>query len=252
MVGNLKLKDKTAVITGGSRGIGKGISIRFAKEGANIVFTYLSNEQKAMETVHEIESFGVKCVAIKVDIGNEDDVRRMQEITKEKFGKINILVNNAGTIGTESSLVDMPVSEWDKLMNVDLRGVFLVCKYFIPLIEEGSVGKIINISSELSIKGRKNFSHYVAAKGGVNSLTRSLALELAPKILVNSLAPGPIETDMILKDLDPEWIEKEKEIPLGRLGSVEEVSATALLLASNEGDFFCGQFISPNGGAVFI
>ena len=249
---NLKLKNKVAVITGGSRGIGKGISKRFAKEGANIVFTYLTNEQKAKETVQEIESYGVKCIAIRADIGVEEDVVRIHEIIKEKFGKVNILVNNAGTIGTECPLVDMPVSEWDKLINVDLRGVFLVCKYIIPLIQTEGIGKIINISSELSLKGRKNFSHYAAAKGGVNSLTRSLALELAPDILVNTLAPGPIETDMILADMNPEWIEKEKDIPLARLGTVDEIAATALLLASDEGNFFCGQFISPNGGAVFV
>lgn len=251
-MGDLKLKNKVALVTGGSRGIGKGISIRFAKEGANIVFTYLSNEQKAKETVKEIESYGVKCVAIRADIGVEDDIIRLQEITKEEFGNVNILINNAGSIGTECPLVEMPVSEWDKIINVDLRGVFLVCKYIIPLMQTEGVGKIINISSELSLKGRRNFSHYAAAKGGVNSLTRCMALELAPNILVNTLAPGPIETDMILADMEPEWIEKEKDIPLARLGTVDEIAAVALLLASEEGNFFCGQFISPNGGAVFV
>ncbi|MFD1708245.1 SDR family NAD(P)-dependent oxidoreductase [Siminovitchia sediminis] len=247
-----KLTDKVAVITGGSRGIGKGIAIAFAKEGADIVFTYLSNKEQADITVKEIESYGVSVKAVQVNIGNEDDVINLANVVKETHGSFNILVNNAGTIGKESSLVDMTVEEWDHTINIDLRGVFLTTKYLIPLIKTDDPGKIINISSELSIKGRANFTHYAAAKGGVNSFTRSLALELAPDILVNTIAPGPVETDMILADMDEEWIEKEKDIPLKRLGTVEEIAATAVLLASKDGNFYCGQFISPNGGAVFI
>ncbi|MFC4402205.1 SDR family NAD(P)-dependent oxidoreductase [Gracilibacillus xinjiangensis] len=248
----MDLKNKVAVISGGSKGIGKGIANRFAKAGANIVFTYLEGEENIDQIVEKIESYGVKCLAVKTDISNEDDVIHLVQSTKDTFGKMNILINNAGTIGNEMPISEMPTEEWDKVMNVDLRGVFLMCKYFIPLMEEQSVGKIINISSELSVKGRANFTHYTAAKGGVNSLTRSLALELAPNILVNTIAPGPIGTDMILADMEPEWIEKEKDIPLQRLGTVDEIAATALFLASDEGNFFCGQFISPNGGAIFI
>lgn len=146
----------------------------------------------------------------------------------------------------------MPVEEWDHLISIDLRGVFLAAKYFIPLMAADPVGKIINITSELSKKGRANYAHYYAAKGGINGLTRSLALELAPDILVNAIAPGPIETDMIMADMEPEWIEKEKDIPLKRLGKVEEIAATAVLLASDGGNFYCGQILSPNGGAVFF
>ena len=175
----------------------------------------------------------------------------MADLVRSKFGGINILVNNAGTLGVERSIVDMSAEEWDKIINVDLRGVFLSCKYFIPLIKDNYVGKIINISSELSRKGRAKLCHYVAAKAGINGLTRALSLELALNIIVNTLAPGPISTDMILKDMEPENIEKEKDILLNRLGEVEEISATAVHLASDEGNFFCGQWISPNGGAVF-
>ncbi len=248
----MKLKNQVALITGGSKGIGKGIAIQFAKEGANIIFTHLPNEENVDSVLQQIKSFGVECLAVPTDISKEEDIIRLAKLTEDRFGKINILVNNAGTIGEEKPLVEMSTEEWDHLMNIDLRGVFLMCKNFIPIIDPESVGKIINISSELSIKGRANYTHYTAAKGAVNSLTRSLALELAPNILVNTLAPGPVGTDMILSDMEPEWIEKEKDIPLQRLGKVEEIAATALLLASNEGDFFCGQFISPNGGAVFI
>lgn len=250
-----KLENRVAVITGGSRGIGKGIALTFAKEGADIVFSYHSNAKAADETVREIEALGVKAVAVKANAGDERDVKNMAEITAKEFGKINILVNNAGTIGKEVPVADMDTEEWDRVINTDLRGVFLSCKYFIPLIEKGEdapVGKIINISSELSKKGRACYGHYAAAKGAINSFTMCLALEMAPDILVNIVAPGPVETDMILADMEPEWVEKEKDVPLKRLGTVEEIGAAALLLASDEGNFFCGQFVSPNGGAVFF
>jgi len=130
--------------------------------------------------------------------------------------------------------------------------VRIYSKYFIPLMETEPVGKIINISSELSFKGRSNACDYCAAKGGVNSLTRSLALELAPHILVNAIAPDPIETDMLLSHTEPGHVEKEIDIPLKRLGTVEEVAATAVLLVSDDGNFYCGQCLSPNGGAVLI
>ena len=199
--------------------------------------------------------WGVRALAVKADSGKEDDVINMRNIVEREFGKINILVNNAGTIGLEVPIVDMEAGEWDRVINTDLRGVFLNSKYFIPLIAKGGgapVGKVINISSELSKKGRACYGHYAAAKGAINSFTMCLALEQAPDILVNIIAPGPIETDMILADMEPEWVEKEKEIPLRRLGTVEEIGAAALLLASDDGNFFCGQFVSPNGGAVFF
>ena len=249
---DIKLKDRIAVVTGGSRGIGKGICLAFAKEGAHILFSYASNQKAAEETVGQVKVLGVKCFAIQADAGKEQDFVKMKELVQKEFGKINILVANAGTIGKELPVKDMPVDEWDHLISIDLRGVFLSAKYFIPLIETNPVGKIINMTSELSKKGRANYAHYCAAKGGINGLTRSLALELAPDILVNAIAPGPIETDMIMSDMEPEWIEKEKDIPLKRLGKVEEIAATAVLLASDGGNFFCGQIVSPNGGAVFF
>lgn len=249
------LENRTAVITGGGRGIGKAIGMALAREGANIAFSYRSNEQTAQEACRDFEALGVRALAVKSDVGDEEQVKSFAEKVQETFGGINILVNNAGSIGVEVPLVEMTKAQWDEVIRADLTGVFLCCKYFIPLIEKGDgkpVGKIINISSELSKKGRACYEQYCAAKGGVNSFTMSLALELAPDILVNIVAPGPVETDMILEDMEPEWVEKEKDIPLKRLGTVEEISAAALLLASDKGNFFCGQFISPNGGAVFF
>lgn len=224
----------------------------YAREGAHIIFSYVANLKAAEQTAEEIKSLGVSCFAVQADAGNVEDFVRMQQLAREEFGKINILVANAGTIGREYPVKDMPIEEWDHLISVDLRGIFLAAKFFIPMIATDPVGKIINITSELSKKGRANFAHYCAAKGGINGFTRSLALELVPDILVNAIAPGPIETDMIMADMEPEWIEKEKDIPMKRLGTVDEIAATAVLLASDYGNFYCGQVLSPNGGAMFF
>jgi 3-oxoacyl-[acyl-carrier protein] reductase len=146
---------------------------------------------------------------------------------------------------------DMPVEEWERLIGTDLRGVFLATKFALPHIPTVPVGKIINVSSELARKGRPTQAHYCAAKAGVEGFTRALQLEVGPGICVNSLAPGPIATDLILADMTPEWIKKEAEILAARLGTVEEIAEPAVMLASDDGNFFMGQFVSPNGGAVF-
>jgi 3-oxoacyl-[acyl-carrier protein] reductase len=249
--GNGRLAGRVALVTGGSRGIGAGIATAFAAEGARVAFTFRAREDKAGEVLAEIERCGSRGLAIKADASNEDDARRAVEETVEHFGAINVLVNNAGAIGAEVSVAEMTVEQWDYLVNTDLRGVFLSTHFALPHIAKEPVGKIINIGSELALKGRANFGHYCAAKGGIIGFTYALAHEVAPGICVNVLAPGPIETDMILADMEPEWIEKEKEIPACRLGKVAEIAAAAVLLASSDGDFFIGQVISPNGGAVF-
>jgi 3-oxoacyl-[acyl-carrier protein] reductase len=246
-----RLAGRVALVTGGSRGIGAGIATAFAAEGADVAFTYHSREDKAREVASAIERLGRRALAVKADAGVEADAQRAVEETVAAFGRINILVNNAGAIGAEVHVADMSVEQWDFLINTDLRGVFLATHFTLPHMPTDPVGKIINIGSELALKGRANFGHYCAAKGGVMGFTYALAHEVAPGICVNVLAPGPIETDMILADMEPEWIEKEKEIPARRLGKVSEIAATAVLLASTDGDFFIGQVVSPNGGAVF-
>jgi 3-oxoacyl-[acyl-carrier protein] reductase len=246
-----KLQDRVALVTGASRGIGAGIAVAFAEEGADVAFTYRSRDDKAREVAAAIEAAGRVALPIKADAASEDDTRRAVQQTVERLGRINVLVNNAGAIGEEIGIRDMPIEEWDKLIGTDLRGVFLTTHYALPHIPTEPVGKIINIGSELALKGRANYGHYCAAKGGIIGFTYALAHEVAPGICANVLAPGPIETDMILADMAPEWIEKEKDIPAQRLGTVAEMAATAVLLAGDGGDFFIGQVVSPNGGAVF-
>ena len=216
-----------------------------------MAFTYHRREDAAREVVAVVERGGGEAFAIQADASDADDARRAVEQTVARLSRINILVNNAGAIGQEVSVRDMSVEEWDRLIGTDLRGVFLATKFALPYIPTDPVGKIINISSELARKGRPTQAHYCAAKAGVEGFTRALQLEVGPGICVNSLAPGPIATDLILADMSPEWIKKEAEILAGRLGTVEEIAEPAVMLASDDGNFFMGQFVSPNGGAVF-
>jgi len=246
-----QLAGRVALITGGSRGIGAAIAMAYAKEGADVVIGYRTDSESAEKVIQSIRSSGQKGLAVQADVSQVEDVKHMVDTTIREFGRLDILVNNAGTIG-ENNLVDMPIEEWDHVIGVDLRGVFLCTKFVLPQMLQQKSGKIINIASELALKGRARFAHYAAAKGGVISFSRSMALELAPDILINVIAPGPIETDLILAEMEPEWIEKEKDIPLRRLGKPEEVAATAVLLASDGGNFYTGQVLSPNGGAVFF
>jgi 3-oxoacyl-[acyl-carrier protein] reductase len=250
-MGRGKLAGRTALVTGGSRGIGAAIVKAFAREGAQVVFTFHNRNEAAREVVAEVERGGGEALAIQADAANVEDSRRAVEETVARYQHINILVNNAGAIGREFSVRDMPIEEWDRLMGTDLRGVFLATKFALPYIPTDPKGKIINISSELARKGRPTQAHYCAAKAGVEGFTRALQLEVGPGICVNSLAPGPIATDLILADMSPEWIKKEAEILAERLGTVEEIAEPAVMLASDDGNFFMGQFISPNGGAVF-
>jgi 3-oxoacyl-[acyl-carrier protein] reductase len=246
-----RLSGRTALITGGSRGIGAAIAKAFAREGAQVAFTFHNRQDAARRVVEEIEQAGGEAFAIQADAASEDDARRAVDETVARYKRINILVNNAGAIGAEFTVRDMPVEEWDRLIGTDLRGVFLMTKFALPHIPTDPVGKIINMSSELSRKGRPTQAHYCAAKAGINGFTRALQLEVGPGICVNSVAPGPIATDLILADMTPEWIEKEKDILAARLGTVEEIAEPVVMLASDDGNFFMGQFISPNGGAVF-
>ena len=246
-----ELNGRVAVVTGAGRGIGKGIAIALARQGADIIFTYHSNSAAAKQTKRELEQIGVQATAIQADSGDEQAVVRVRDEVKDRYGQINILVNNSGTFCPDLPLVETACEDWDAIINTDLKGVFLFCKYFVPLIAKQPVGKVINISSELSFQGRALYSPYVAAKSGLNGLSRSLAKELAPEVLVNVVAPGPTSTDMV-KSMPPELQEYEKDITLlKRFGTVDEIAETVLFLASDKGNYFCGQIISPNGGAVF-
>ncbi|OIB55840.1 3-oxoacyl-ACP reductase family protein [Natrialba sp. SSL1] len=241
------LEDQSALITGASRSIGRGIAEAFGREGAAVVVNYHSNEDGAEETVEIIENEGGSAISVQADVSDEDEARTLVETAEEEFGSIDVLVNNAGIL-EPATLDEMDIETWDRTISTDLRGTFLVTRFAIEgMLDRGS-GRVINVASQLGIKGASELTHYSAAKGGVISFTRALAREVAPDVQVNAIAPGPIETDM-LDDTTEEWRErKEAEVPLGRIGTVDEVVPTAVLLAGEGGDYYTGQTLSPDGG----
>ena len=241
------LEDKTALVTGASRSIGRGIAEAFGREGAAVAVNYHSDEEAAEKTVDTVENEGGTAIAVQADVSDEDDAQKLVDTVTAEFGGIDVLVNNAGIL-EPSTLEEMDVETWDRTISTDLRGTFLVTRFAIEGMLDRGDGRIINVASQLGIKGAAELAHYSAAKGGVIAFTRALAREVAPDVQVNAIAPGPVETDM-LDDTTEEWREnKEAEVPLGRIGTVDEVVPTAVLLAGDGGDYYTGQTLSPDGG----
>jgi 3-oxoacyl-[acyl-carrier protein] reductase len=247
---NISLKGKTALVTGASRGIGRAIAIALAGAGADIIFTYNSSPNDAEKTTAAIVANGQKAQANKVDISDEKAITSLFKEFDESNIAIDILVNNAGII-MEKSTVDSSASDFDHVIGINLRGTFLTGREALKRMVHGRGGRIINISSDLGFLGRESFALYAASKGAINALTKSWALEYAPHILVNGIAPGPVDTDMLdLKNMTPEWREKEEQIPMERIGQPEEISGMAVYLASEYSSFVTGQIFGVNGGSV--
>lgn len=241
------LNDKSALITGASRSIGRGIAEEFGREGAAVAVNYHSNEEAAKEVVDTIENEGSTAIAVQADVSDEDEAQKLVETVTEEFGGVDVLVNNAGIL-EPSTLNEMDIETWDRTISTDLRGTFLVTRFVIERMLDQEEGRIINIASQLGVKGAAELTHYSAAKGGVIAFTRALAREVAPDVQVNAIAPGPIETDL-LDDTTAEWRKNKKaEVPLGRIGTIDEVVPTAVLLAGDGGDYYTGQTLSPDGG----
>ena len=244
------LRGKTAVITGAGSGIGAAIARLFASEGADLALLDLDPEQ-AERVATECTALGVKALARRVDVTDSDDVKAAIDAAAEELGGLDILVSSAGILD-ETPFLELSPETFDKTLDVDLRGVFLAARWAAPHMVKRGGGRIINISSQLGIKGGTGLAHYVSAKAGVIGLTKALALELAPHaILVNAIAPGPIFTPLI-DGLSEDWkTAKQAELPVGRFGTAEEVAPTALLLASSPGgNLYTGQTLGPNSGDV--
>jgi len=247
---NISLKGKTALVTGASRGIGRAIAIALAGAGADIIFTYNSSPNDAEKTTAAIVANGQKAQAKKVDISDEKAITSLFKEFDESNIAIDILVNNAGII-MEKSTVESSASDFDHVIGINLRGTFLTGREALKRMVHGRGGRIINISSDLGFLGRESFALYAASKGAINALTKSWALEYAPHILVNGIAPGPVDTDMLdLKNMTSEWREKEEQIPMERIGQPEEISGMAVYLASEYSSFVTGQIFGVNGGSV--
>ncbi|MEA3135456.1 MAG: 3-oxoacyl-[acyl-carrier protein] reductase [Gammaproteobacteria bacterium] len=247
-----RLKGRIALVTGAASGLGKGIAIAFAREGANVIAADKVEEVRAAEVLAGIRGHGGEALFVQTDVSSETSVRSMADAALTRFGRVDILVNNAG-IFTESLIENMPVDDWDRVVNTNLRGTFLCTRALIGQMLDRGDGRIINIASQIGQIGGRSVGHYAASKAGIIGLTKSLAREVSTRgVLVNAIAPGPIETPM-LDDESEEWRSaKFAELPIGRFGTVDEVTPTAVLLASAEGSYYVGQTLGPNGGDVML
>jgi len=242
-----KLKDKVALVTGSAQGIGKAIAMALAKEGANIVVSDI-NLDLAIQTAKEIEALGIKTLAIKTNVADLADVEKSVGEVIKAMGRIDILVNNAG-ITKDKLLIRMKKEDWDAVIGVNLTGVFNCTKAISSLMMKRRCGKIINIASIVGQMGNFGQANYAASKGGVIAFTKTVARELASRnVTVNAIAPGFIQTAMT--DKIPEDVKKKmmEQIPLGKLGTPEDVANAVVFLSGPEADYITGQVLAVNGG----
>jgi meso-butanediol dehydrogenase/(S,S)-butanediol dehydrogenase/diacetyl reductase len=249
----MRLKDKVCIVTGGGSGIGKATALLFAQEGAHVVVADRRGDA-AQAVAAACASGNRKALALEVDVSRGDDVKRMIDETVKAFGRLDVLVNNAG-YGTFGTVVDIDEAEWDALMAVNVRGVFLCCKHAIAAMKRTGGGTIVNVASVVAAIGIRNRAAYVASKGAVAALTRAISLDhVAEGIRCNAVAPGTIDTpyydDVMARAPDKAAFRKglEARQPVGRLGTPEEIAAGILFLASDESRFAHGTILTIDGG----
>lgn len=240
--------NKIALVTGSSRGIGRAIAIELAKSGIDIIINDYENPQEGIEVVHEINKIGQRAIHIQADVSNHNQVDKMIEKILYEFGRIDILINNAGIV-MDKKLENMSMVQWDSVISVNLTGTFNCTKAVITHMKEYGGGKIINITSVVGEIGNFGQSNYAASKGGVIAFTKTVAKEYANYgIIVNAIAPGFINTKMV-EGIPQKAMQKIiAQIPLGRLGDPEEVAKLVCFLASDDANYITGQIININGG----
>jgi NAD(P)-dependent dehydrogenase (short-subunit alcohol dehydrogenase family) len=248
--GSGKLKDKVAIITGGDSGIGKSVSIYFAKEGADIVIVYLNENQDATQTKQLVEKEGRKCMLLAGDVGNEDFCKNVIEQTLSKFGKVDIVVNNAAEQHPQNSIIDITAEQLERTFRTNIFSFFYLTKAALPHLKQGS--SIINTTSITAYQGNEILLDYSASKGAIVSFTRSLAKSLATQgIRVNGVAPGPIWTPLIPSTFTADQVAKfGSDTPMGRAGQPCELAPSYVFLASDDSTYVSGQIIHVNGGTV--
>lgn len=244
-----ELIGKIALVTGAAQGIGAAAAKSLAEAGARVI---LSDRRDTIATQKTIETAGGAARAEATDVADASSVDKLFQSILENEGNLDFVVNAAGIL-SEGTIINMPVSEFDRIISVNLRGSFLIAQGAAQIMAPAKSGRIILISSELAYLGRAEFSAYCASKAGVVGMTRALARELAPNVQVNSVAPGPVDTPMLaLENMSQEWIDREIDNPLERVGKPREIAALVRFLCGPDAGFFTGQTLSPNGGAVMI
>ncbi|HKH12281.1 MAG TPA: 3-oxoacyl-ACP reductase family protein [Rubrobacter sp.] len=247
-----KLEGKAAVVTGGARGIGREIVAAFAAEGADVAVADVLPKGEAAPVLADVERAGRRGLYVRTDVSREDEVRSMVDAVLETFGRIDVLVNNAGVLSLVP-LEEMPVEEWDRVLSINLRGTFLCCRFVLPHMLGRGEGRIVNVASQLGQIGAPELAHYSASKGGVIAFTKALAREVAARgVLVNAVAPGPISTGIMPLQSDGQEEALKNSLPIKRFGEVGEVAPTVVFLASADASYYVGQTLGPNGGDVML
>ena len=242
------LQGKCAVITGASRGIGKAIAIKFAKEGANVVLNYRNSEKEALELKTELDKLGSNTLIIKADVSKFDEAEHLIKEAKNAFGRVDILVNNAG-ITKDTLIMRMKEEDFDDVIDINLKGSFNCLRAISPIMVKQKEGKIINMSSVVGVVGNAGQVNYSASKAGLIGMTKSLAKEIGSKnINVNAIAPGFIDTDMTKVLSDEQKKNIISGVPLKRLGQVQDIANLAVFLASEKSNYITGQVIHVDGG----
>ena len=244
-----RLTDKVAIVTGGGKGLGRAFCFGLVNEGARVVMAVHRLDKEATQAAKEIEAQGG--YTLEVDVTKEEDTHRMADEAVKRFGRIDILINNAAMLRgtTRKPFTEIPVDEWDKMMLVNLKGLFLCCRAVFPQMKKQGKGKIINLASETAFTGSNNFIHYVTSKGGIVSFTRALAAEVGQYgIRVNAIAPGFTDTKASRSVTDDITKYNVSLTPLGRLEVPEDLVGAILFLASDESDFITGQTLVVDGG----
>ena len=244
----MNFTEKTAVVTGGSRGIGRAVCLELARGGANVALCYAGNEAAAQETVKAVEALGAKALAVRCDVSDPAQAEALIKKAAGTFGRVDILVNNAG-ITRDGLLMRMSEADFDAVIAANLKGVFLCMKAVTRQMLRQKYGRIVNISSVVGLRGNAGQVNYAASKAGVIGMTKSLAKELAAKgVTVNAVAPGFIETDMTAAMQDAARMAVQASIPAGRPGKAEEVANAVAFLASEEAAYITGQVLAVDGG----
>lgn len=242
-----------ALVTGGSRGIGRAITLAMAAEGARVAFGFHGSREAADDVLALLRNHDPDALSIEADVAREDEAVAMVARGVAGLGALDVVVNNAGILH-EQRLLETSAADFDRVIGVNLRGTFLVGREAIRnMIETGNGGRVINIASDLGYLGRERNSAYCASKAGVGAMTRSWALEFSPDVLINAIAPGPVDTDMLGADvMSEDQRAKEGDIPVGRVGRPEEIAGMAVFLAGPRATFITGQTYGVNGGSVMI